>query len=533
MNRRTTVPAPTQAVESSDKRLALLNAFMSCPHRDTDRIMTVHDDVRKQDPMFYAHLASWYNGPGNGEIRDHKEVFASMLITDSFIENREVGLALFRDMPLFMKRRVVGFIKGKKVKIRKKTGEKMQVGKAGAHKKTIEKVIIEERKVGLNRNVPSCLRTEVKNFLRWLEGDNKKFDEAAMRSFWDLKTMYKAGGLQVKPSERAQGILFEGKVPEGSKLNVLDAIRSASTSEEKAALIVKNKVPYMVAVGLVDKVTPSIIVALINNMSSQELLNNMASLEEKGAMDMPEVKALIDKKLDKAKTARGVATLKTKTAVATGRIKNASIVKKMDAVADTQLKNRGVVSLSTAILIDRSGSMTAAIEVGKRLAAIVSGATVADLKVIAFDSSAAEIVAEGKELSHWEQAFKGIHAGGQTSIGSALYYLLRKKTVVEQIVVVTDEGENANPMFYTVYEQYCRELNVKPNVVVIHVGGVDTTFTRSLKAANIEFDIYTPEGNDYYGLPGIIPLLARKSKLDLVYEIMDVPLLKRAKVFKA
>jgi len=528
MNRRAAIaPAPAQAAEAQDNRLALLNAFMSCPHRDTDRIKAVHDEVRKQDPSFYSHLACWYDGSGRGDIRDHKEVFAAMLLTDPFTDNREVGLALFRDMPLFLKKRVVGFIKGKKVKIRTKTGEKMTVSEGKRKGKVIDKVRIEERKVGLDSNVPHGLKTEVKNYLRWLEADNKRFDEAAMRSFWDLKFLYKAGGLQVKPSARAQEILFEGKVPEGSKLGVIELVRKAKTPEDAAKLIVENKIPYAVAVGAVEKVTPTIQIALIDRMSSQELINSMAAIEESGAMAVPEVKALVDKKLKKAETAKGVAALKSKTATATGRIKDAETVAKMDKIADTQIKRHGVITLPTAVLIDRSGSLTAAIQVGKRLAALVSGATTADLKVVAFDSSAAEIVAKGKSLSDWEEAFKGINPGGNTSIGSALYLLLRNKAYVEQIVVVTDEGENATPLFATVYEQYCTEMKVKPHVVIIHVGNPYSTFSENLKVAKIDFDMYKPEGNDYYGLPGVVQLLARKSKLDLVYEIMEEPLRKR------
>jgi len=522
MNRRAPVP---QAAESSDKRLALLNAFMSCPHRDTDRIKVVHEEVRKQDPSFYGHLACWYDR--TGDVRDHKEVFAAMLATDpQYLDNREVGLALFRDMPAFMKRKVVGFIRGKTVKIRTKTGQKMKVGK-----KTVAKVAVQEKHVGLDRNVPNSLRTEVRNYLRWLESNDKVWDEVAMRSYWDLKHLYRDGGLQIKPSPRAQAILFDGNT-EGSKLSVIEQIQNAETPEKAAELIVKHKIPYTVAVGAVKKVTPTILVALISAMSSQELINNMASIEESGATDVPEVNALIQKKLEKAKRAKGVSALKGKVAVATGRIKNAAIVQKMDEVADVQIKNRGVISCSTAIFVDRSGSMTQAIEVGKRLATIVSGVSVADLHVVAFDSSAAEVKSEGKALSDWERAFRGINAGGQTSIGSALYYLLRKKVVVEQIVVITDGGENAVPWFHDVYKKYCQDLNVKPMVVVVHVGNIELTFSNNLRSNGIEFDAYTPEGGDYYGLPGIVQLLSRKSKLDLVYEIMDEPLRKRG-AFKA
>jgi hypothetical protein len=77
-----TAVAKVDTEGSPDKRLALLNAFMSCPHRDTDKIKAVHEDVRKQDPIFYGHLACWYDR--TGDVRDNKEVFAALLSTDPF-----------------------------------------------------------------------------------------------------------------------------------------------------------------------------------------------------------------------------------------------------------------------------------------------------------------------------------------------------------------------------------------------------------------------------------------------------------------
>jgi len=520
MNRNAAAGQPEEA--QADNRLALLNAFMSCPHRDTDKIKEIHGNVREQDPLFYAHLACWYDRAGSG-IRDHKEVFTAMLLTDPYLENREVGLALFRDMPLFMKNKVVGFIKGKKVKVRTKTGEKMV-----RRGKSIEKVRVSEVDAGLHTNVPGCLKREVTQYLRWLEGKPKVFDAMAVRSFFDLKNLYRVKGLQIKPGDRAQKILFEGDRPSDSKLEVTKRIQEAPTPEEAARLIVEHKIPYTVAVGLVEKVTPSILAALANNMSPQEVINNIASLEERGAMDVPEIKAVVDKKLKKAQTAKGVSALKSKTAVATGRVKDAETAKKLDKVADKQIKRQGSITLPTAIFVDRSGSMYEAIEVGKRLAAIVSGATEADLKVVAFNDQPLEVESEGREMSDWERAFMPVRPHSQTSMGCALRYLMHKGFVAEQIVFVTDEGENCSPSFAQVYRVYERETGVAPHVVIIRVGRRQyRNLSDSLTGAGIEYDRYEPEDGDYYGLPGIVQLLARKSRLDLVFEIMDEPLRRR------
>lgn len=520
-SRNSTSTAQATLSREDDLRIRILNSFMSCPHRDTDQIKTIHSEIREQDPLFYAHLACWYLS--KGEIRDHNEVFASMLITDPFTDNREVGLALFRKHSLPIKSKVLGFIKGKKVKIREKTGKKISSKKS---RKMVDEVRNIEKQVGLKATTPTSFKKDVERYLRWLESDNKRFDNIALRGRKDLKNLYSK--LRIRPSERANDILFEKKIPEDSKLIVFKKIAELD-SVDAAKLLVEYKIPYTIAVGMVKKITPAVLIALVNNMSPMEIINNMASLEEKGANNNPELKALIKKKLAQAKKSKKVSTLKSKKAVKTGRIKDEEIIKEMDEVADAQVKKSGVISVDTAVFVDRSGSMSRAIEVGKNVAALISGATVSNLYVIAFDNMAMPIVAKDKTYTAWENAFKPIRSGGSTSMGCALDMLLRKKQRVETIVVITDEGENARPAFTDVYKKYVEEMQVTPTVVIISVDGPhrNGTFSSNLDRAGIEYDRYTPDGNDYYGLPGLIPLLAKQSKLDLVYEIMETPLLKR------
>ena len=84
--------------------------------------------------------------PENGELRDVNEVFSALLSVDSYLPNREVGLALFREQAPFMKKRILGFIKGKSVKVREKTGKKIEIpGGKGKKKKMIDEVKITEK----------------------------------------------------------------------------------------------------------------------------------------------------------------------------------------------------------------------------------------------------------------------------------------------------------------------------------------------------------------------------------------------------
>lgn len=522
--------AAAMTKKEEDIRVAMLNSFMTCPHRDTDKIKEVHEELQKKDPQFYAHLACWYIR--NGELRDHNEIFSALLACDPYVDNRETGLALFRNHAPFMKAKILGFVKGKEVKIRTKTGKKIKVGK-----KQIDDVKITKKFVGLSKNPPSSFRTEIKNYLGWLETHPEQFDSVALRSFEDLKALYypTKGKHGIKPSERAHKILWDKEFPKDSKLNVLKQIADCKKPEEQAKLIVESKLSYGVAVGLVDKVTPTVLVALINAMTPSEVINNIASLQEKGAFDNPDVKALIESKLVKAKTDKKVSTLKSKTAAGTGRVKDESILKQLDQVADTQVKKSGAIKIPTAIFVDKSGSMKIALEVGKRVAALVSGASEAPLYVQAFDTMSREVIATDKTLTAWEKAFQPLHADGGTSVGCSLDYLLRKKQYVEQIIVITDEDENQAPYFHDVFPKYVEAMKITPNVVVLNVtdkgGSVNHNFTTFLTRAKIAFDVYKPADADYYGLPGLIPILARNSKLDLVYEVMETPLLKR-KAFK-
>jgi hypothetical protein len=234
---------------------------------------------------------------------------------------------------------------------------------------------------------------------------------------------------------------------------------------------------------------------------------------------------MIEAKLIQAKKSQNVSALKSKRAIETTRIEGAEDLKdKLNDVTDAQVKKTGTITIPTALFIDRSGSMEKAIEVGKNVAALISGATQASLTVVAFNDAPMEIVAPEKTYTAWDKAFRGVTACNGTSIGCALEYLKRKNIAVEQIIVITDEGENANPFFHNSYKSYADQIKFKPHVVLIRVNSSCSDFRDNLTKAQIAFDTYTPEGNDYYGLPGLMAMLSKNSKLNLIMEIMDHPL---------
>jgi len=494
-----------------DLRVTILNTLLTTPHRDLASIYPVHQAMIAQDPLFYVHLAAWY--AAEGEVRDHKEMFVVNLALSDFqdadgVRHRDVGLALLRELPPYQVGRVLDFVKGRVVRRKVKYDDK-------------EEVVIEKR--GLFRNVPRSLKTEITRYLREREANPERFDGAALHARKTLKRLY--ASLHIQPAARAQAILFEDNPPQDSRLYALKIIGQAQTPAEQARAIVENAIPYRVAATIIKQMTPTVLVALVNSMSPQEVINNVNSLKRHGAFENEDVKALIEDKLAQAKSDTRVSAYKAKVAAqAVGA--GSDVAEKLEAVTEAQVKAVGAIKRPTALLIDKSGSMNVAIEVGKQLGAMVSAICEADLFAYAFDTVAYPIQPHSTALADWEKALKGIQAGGATSCGVALDQMRKQNQRVEQIVMITDEQENRAPLFENAYREYAEALNIRPDVVFVKVGGANDMLARVCARLGIAPTAFTFRG-DYYALPNVIPMLTRPSTADLVMEILAYPLPKR------
>ena len=518
MARRTATNPETE----QDTRLGILNTLLTTPHGEADKLDALHPmhaEMVRQDPLFYVHLAAWYNA--TGEIRDHKEMFIATLCLSTFEGHRDVGLAMLRELPPYQVIRVIDFIKGGQRKVSIESGTKM-VGK-GRNRRIAKKYISKTEKFGLNhKRVPRSMRTEITRYLREREDDTTWFDGCVLAARKHMRRMYKR--LQLKPSERAQSILFEDNPPDDSKLAAVKALQGASTPAEQAEAIVENKIPYRIASSIVTAMTPSVIVALIEVMSPQELINNLGSLKKRGAFDNPDIKKLIQKKLETAKTGKRVAAMKTTEAIKAADV-DEETQKQLEEIADTQVKSKGRIKRPTALLIDKSHTMTQAIEIGKRIAALISAIMDDDLFVYAFDSMPYPITSAGDDLASWEKTFAGIIGGGMTSCGVGVAALIKQEQRVEQIIMITDEKENTHPAFVESLKKYGEKFGM-PNVVLVKCASPIDKLERQMQEAMIAFDAYEFDG-DYYSIPNIIPLLTQASRLDLLMSIMSYSLPER------
>lgn len=479
-------------MQEHDIRVQILNSFLTTPHRKIDELAPLHTSALEHDPLFYAHLAPWYFE--KGEVRDHKTLFVAHLATSEFPEFREVAWVLLQKLAPFEVARVVDH-------------SKRVIGKT-----------------------PRSLRGAVAHYLETRENNVRQFDGAALRARDDLKHLYAT--LRLKPDVRAQAILFDEQPPEGSPLAALKRLAKVESADEQAQLILEHKIPYTTAIGAIKHVTPALLVALINAMSPQEVINNMAALKRRGAMDDKDVKALIEQKIAESTTDKRVSTMKTKKAIEVAQL-DEDMEQKLTEATDKRVADKAEIKRPTALFVDKSSSMTQAIEVAKQLAALISAIINADFYVYAFDSAAFEVKSgvvgnERPALSDWEKAFKFIKADGSTSIGSALAKMTRDKIYAENIVIVTDEGENTVPYFRDAYSEYAAAMTVAPSVIIVQVGGENHSFVTGLQGRGIEVMRYQFKG-DLFSLPNILPLLALPTKSELVEIIMGYALPQRPK----
>jgi hypothetical protein len=498
------------AVREQDIRLNILNTLLTTPHRKLDEIWQVHDAMVRQDPRFYVRLAAWYND--HGDVRDHKEMFVVNLTLSQFAGHRDVGLALLRALPPYEVVRVLDFINGKKSARKLRADQAAEAGQPAA-------AAVQD--FGLFRNPPRSLRTEITRYLREREADADWFDSTVLVARKAVKRLYAL--LHVPPAERAQQVLFDECPPADSRLYALRQLAKAASPADQARAIVEHQIPYRVAATVVRQMTPSVLLALIERMSPQEVINNLAALRRRGALDNPDLKALVERKLDEARTATRVSAFKAEEAVKAAGNLSVDVRRKLEAVADTQVKAKGRIKRPTALLIDKSGSMNLAIELGKRIAALISTICERELYVYAFDTVAYPIQPAGHQLADWERALQGITAGGGTSVGAAVEFLRRKRQVVEQLVVVTDEGENTPPLFVDALRKYREDVRAEPAVCFVRTPGATSQLEERCRQAGFVADAFQFEG-DYYALPNLVPLLTRPSRLELLMEILEYPL---------
>jgi len=475
--------------ESADPRLDFMDALLASPHGKLAETGLLHQRVLAADPDFYGHLACWYHQ--HGVIRDQRLLFVCHLMLSADPAHRQAAFVMLQPLRTYEVARAVRYLKE------------------------------------VHHRLPRRMRSAVVHWLRRRELDPAWFDECALRDRKNLKYLYAT--LHIAADARAHQILFERRLPPDSRLVAVKQLARCSDPIVAARLIVEQRIFFSTAVGALRRIDAPVLAALIEVMTPQQLLNSLAALRKRGALDNPSVKQLIEQKLELGRTESRVQDARAlRAAEACG---DAAIGEQLGRIATARLRQRGCIARSTALFVDKSGSMEVALTVGAHLAALTSTIARDPLRVYAFDSVARRVAAPDMlDLVSWQRQFGRLRADGCTAIGAPFVNLQREQAGVEQVVVITDGAENRAPMFVDALHAYEQWSGRRCAVVVVLVQSGPpgrSALERNLQQAGVEHAAYHFDG-DLYSLPNLIPYLCQPRRAELCAEILDQPLLEAA-----
>lgn len=470
----------------------LIQQILKMPHGDLKNYVETLP-IAKQDIDLFAHFIAWDNK--KGKIRDIKAALPIIALRTfskndgTYAENALAALLTLSPRDLVKAYR---FSKQLTVLGNNITGGWRQALQAGIQK-----------------------------YLEIREENTKWWDAAVVRNRKAMIELYTIS--HKKPSERAQKILFEKVYPKNS---VFEAIKNLKDMEElkAASVILKHKLPMSIVLGAGIKIkdNENLLLSMVENMTGNEILNSTNTLKELGAFNFRSVQASYDLAIEKAKTDTRVNVFKASKAVEKVDKKQAD---KLITIQRAQAKTLTKINANVLVLADCSGSMNVSLDLGRKIAGVVSSQVTGKLSLVFFNETPRFFDVTGKTYDEINTATKSVVIRGQTSVGCGLQYLLDKKEVIDLIIIISDGGDNYRPLFHDVYKKYAETLLCAPPIYFFRVAGDPDTLSFYCKQQNISIEKFEVDATfDYYALPQILSTI-KNSRYDLLNEILDTPLL--------
>lgn len=463
----------------NDDRQALLNGFLHPSHGKLPELQGLHSRALGRDPLFYGHLAGWYRQ--HGSIRDHHELFVAHLLTSKFSDHRQHGKVLLQHLRPYQVARVVRYTK-----------------------ETL-------------RYQTRILRSAVRFYLKRREAVPAWLEECVVRDRHSMKYLYAT--LRLAPGELAEQMLF-GRGAPGRLQVVRELQRARHVPRVQAGLIRDHKIHFTTAMGTIKHFTPEVLSALVSVMTPQQVINNLGFLEKRGGLACDAIRLQVEARIKEGVHEARVSDFKALVALSSIKA-DPDLRLRLYRMTQERLRSRGRITVPTALLVDKSGSMQACIEAGKRLAMLVSSICDATLYVEVFDHASFSFNPQRRDLLGWERAFEYVVAAGCTSIGAPVRKLMEQR--VEQFVIVSDGEENEAPFFGPSLEEYQRRHGLRCRVIFLKVNNQESILERNLANRDIDLTVYRFNG-DYYNLPNVVALLCAGARADLVEQVMNVPL---------
>jgi hypothetical protein len=481
--------------ELSSKKV-LLRSLLRCPHRELSDTIGTFSTALESDPLFsgkcfYALTLEEFN-----RIRDLSEAGIAFLLTSPHAVHREAGRVCFQTLEPYRAARVGKFVR---------------------------------ESLKTNRQVKGA----IVDYLQTLEGNKNRFMGAAKVARRSLHWLYET--YYVPHGELAQAVIFKGEVPPG-EADPIELLNSASTPEEQARIIVEYRIPFRQATSVLKGMSPAVWVALIEVMTPNEALISRAAVERSGVLSDPEIRKLYENKLTKIDTDKG-ASVSTISERKSTKGKDERIDKILKLARQEKVSTGAKIDLDTMIAIDCSSSLGVSIEVSKKLCPHIAAmkGKESELKIYGFNETAWPIKYTEGSLEEFEQIFSLMRANGMTSLGAALKRCVTDGLRPEQIIYVTDQGENTKPSLASVIE---KEGLDDARFIFVNVGVACDLLSDELERNGHDVIVFNLTDTNvtskgwYSVLDNLNPFLTKGGFTQIVEQIMALELPRRKKTGK-
>ena len=370
------------------------------------------------------------------------------------------------------------------------------------------------------KKFPRSAVNAIKKHLKNIENDEEKFDRLLIYDKNTLKHIYSS--LHIKPSERADNILFKNKMPKGSFAEALKLLRTTKydsnlvcsiidkyslTAEESLHAV--SHFSYKISKKILDMLTPEEILKLYPKMKRLKMTKDEDILWE-----IKEKIYLLPKKQPKAEARRIKKYIHKPTIQFKSQI-YAYILK--------FLEKRYSIDKEISLLIDVSGSMYAHQEIGKAFVHIFSSlmSDIDKLHVWTFATEASEInIKDPKWKEYPSINQKPTYNSLGTSPGSALLKMAEKEEKSDVLIIISDGNENGSVLFSDAYEKYVQKMNFFPYPIFIKCGYISDKFETNLQ--NSDITCFVSEFTDYESvISEIRPFIFSKSFTDTMKAIIS------------
>lgn len=480
-------------MESQREQNRMLSSLLKIEHGNLGNYVSEALPTAEEEPGLFAHAMVW--NQKNGRVRDSKIAFPTIALRTEAMEDTELAENAVACLASLDPRQLVKAYNFNK--------ELSAQGKVVRHKRR------------------RMLEGMLKRYLEVREGNKHWWNASVLRNREAMLTLYAVS--HKKPAPFAQKILFEKDYPKGSAFAALKNLRTMDTLEA-ASQIMKHKIPITVAAGAGVKLDDKdVLLALINNMTANELITASGQLSRLKSWSIPVVKDAYAEATKKASKDTRANVLKASKAAKTSKVPVKELAKIKEAATESLRKIEG----DWLVLADRSPSMAHSIEAGKQLAALLAHRVEGKVYLVFFDAQPLAYEVQGKSLDEIEEMTKHLSTGSATSIGCGLRWLRTKKKDVDGIVVISDGEHNTAPAFTSEYVK----LLTEPAVYFIEMEGGWDNFTDQLNSAGIPFTHFGVRGGfDYYSMVNVVNVL-KPQTYGFLSEVMETPLLTLDQVF--